>query len=158
VGVGLLSCCFFSWKPSYNWCNGDKFRGGILFFFIFVVVSWIAVFTWTKAEFIADFNWYATFSPWWAIGLVCLGILGVFWIIFIGNRNSVDFPIYAAMIATATVAYITICAFLILLAHNLEAYYHDLPTYPWTLVATPLVIFECYSVCACCVLQVMIYK
>jgi len=157
--VQILSCLFFSWKPStYRWCNSDKIRAGGGFFVFFMGVAWIALFIWSKAEFLADFTWYITFSPWWSIAIVCFGVLVVSWIIFIGNTDSSDFKVYAALIVSATVAIITLCAFLVLLVMNLNAIDYDQPTYPWILVATPLIIFEGYSICACCILVVTLYK
>jgi len=56
------------------------------------------------------------------------------------------------MLGTAAVAYVCICSFLILLSINLEALYNDTPCWPWILVFVPIIVFEVYSLGACCVL------
>jgi len=153
VGISLLACCYLSWFPSSKFCNGDKCKGGFALCMLFMYFTWMALFLWSKSEYeVGYFNWYAAFSPWWIIGIVSFGTLGVSWVAFISNRHSSDFWLFAGMIATATIAFFTICAFLILLSYNLDAVENDEPTYPWILVATPMIIFEVYSFCACCFL------
>jgi len=120
------------------------------FFAFFMVVVWVALFVWSKSEFITDFNWYIALVPWWSIAAVCLFLLGLIWVIVFRSCASDKFKPLAAMAFSATMAFVTIFSFLVLLALNLEALYKDEPMYSWVLVATPLIIFKIFSVCACC--------
>jgi len=105
-----------------------------------------------KGEFFVYFSWYSAFSPWWILAIGCSFLLCVSCALFVENRHSSDFKIYAVMLGTAAVAYVCICSFLILLSINLEALYNDTPCWPWILVFVPIIVFEVYSLGACCVL------
>jgi len=151
-----MGSCYLSWFPSSRFCNGDKFWGGIILFMILLFLSWAALFIWTKSEFVADFSWYSTMSPWWSLGISCGILLFMSWMVFIQNWNSSDFWLFAAMIATATIAYITICTFLVLLAWNLEKMYNDEPMFSWVIVVIPMIVFEAYAFIACTILSIFI--
>jgi len=152
IGIGLLGCCYGSWLPNGDLCSGDKAKGGIFLCFLVFFHIWMAAFFYVKSQFIADFSWYVAFTPWWIIGIGSFFTLGVSWIAFISNRNTSDFWLFAGMIATATIAFITIGAFLILLAYNLEKLNTDEQPFNWIIVITPMIIFEGYSLLSCCAL------
>jgi len=156
VGLVLLMCIYLSWFPRSDFCSGDKFKGGIVIFGNFLYISWMVLFFYFKSGFVADFSWWVTFTPWWVIGIFSFGALLVSWAAFIDNRSSSDFWLFAGLITTATVAFMTIVAFLILLAYNLEAIDSDLPAFPWIIVITPIIIFEVFGFFSCCAMALYI--
>jgi len=149
VGLVVLAGCFFSWKPSGDLCSEDKVIATVTLSALIPIVSWIVIFIWTKWEFLADFSWYSTFSPWWIIAILSFFLLFFSWVMYLTHLDSSDFKLFTGMIITATVAFATISAFLVLLAYNLEALYVDKPIYPWIVVAIPIIIFEVYSIVGC---------
>jgi len=55
----------------------------------------------------------------------------------------------AAFAVGSTVSFVSIAAFVILLALNLEAMYNDQPMLPWIVVAIPMIFFETSALCLC---------
>jgi hypothetical protein len=157
VGIAILSGCYLSWREGSYFCSGDKAKGGMLLCAMFMFFTWMAMFFYFKSEFMANFSWYVAFIPWWIIGIISFIGLCISWVAFIANRHSSDFWLFAALIGTATTAFITIGAFLVLLAYNLDKTEYDQPAFAWTIVITPIIIFEIFSFCACCVLTGFVY-
>jgi len=157
LGLLLLSCCYLSWRPNGIFWAGDKIKGGMFLCAVFFFFSWMALFFWFKSEWIADFDWYVAFTPWWIIGIVSFCSLCISWGAFLMNWNSSDFWLFASLIGTATTAFFTIGAFLVLLAYNLERNENDQPAMAWTIVICPIIIFEAFSYCACCFLTAFVY-
>jgi len=157
IGVGVLFCCYGSWLPNGRPCNGDKVKGAFAICAFFSFYFWMGAFFYFKSEFTADFSWYVGFAPWWIFGIISFFALGASWIAFIINRNSSDFWIIASLVGSATVAFFTIGAFLVLLAYNLDKNEVDAAPYSWTIVITPMIVFEAFSFCACSILTIVVY-
>jgi len=162
----LLFCytlLFIFWRGStYSgrpYCWGDKAIVGLILFIIVCIVIWILMFWWTKADGIADFNWYAAFSPWWIIAIIATIAEIAGWIAFlVDGRFSSDKTIWLGVLGSTTFILVTTVTFLGFLTYNLEKLYLDLYVWSWVVIFVPLWILLAGCAGAFCVFYKLVQK